>query len=249
MDDSPSVRRHQIFVNLLSLFEPRRMVDLGTGHGNYAVRAANLGWEVTAVDARSERMKKDPRVTWVQQDIREHDLDSYDLVCCLGLFYHLTVEDQLDFLRRAAGRPVIIDTHLDHGTHKHKLSERVVEGDGYEGRYYREPGALTSSWGNPRSFWPTLPTFERMLAETGHGPVLPVNPWVTGDRTFFLVLPPMIDATQTPAWARKGQARAGSPEPAQVLSDAGTLAKGLARDAGRQAKRVARGVQRRMQQR
>ena len=110
MPESLSLRqqhwtRRPLFINLLSLFEPGKVVDLGAGHGGFSIHAADLGWEVTAVDARTERWKKDERITWVQQDVREHDLSGYDLICCLGLFYHLTVEDQLDFLRRAAGRP------------------------------------------------------------------------------------------------------------------------------------------------
>ncbi|WP_109471340.1 class I SAM-dependent methyltransferase [Ornithinimicrobium cavernae] len=244
-------KRRPIFINLLSLFPPGKLVDLGTGHGGFAVHAADLGWEVTAVDARSERWPKDDRVTWVKQDVREHDLSGYDLICCLGLFYHLTLPDQLDLLRRAAGRPMIIDTHLDHGSHKHPLSERVVEGDGYEGRYYREPGVLTSSWGNKHSFWPTLESFERMLLETGHGPLLPVQPWVTDDRTFFLVLPPLVDSSRRPEWASRLPDATSSPEPRalRVPQHAGAAARGAARDAARRARRIAGGVRRRMRQR
>lgn len=240
--------RRPLFISMLSLFEPGKVVDLGAGHGGFSIHAADLGWEVTAVDARTERFKKDERITWVHQDVREHDLSGYDLICCLGLFYHLTFEDQMDFLRRAAGRPMIIDTHVDHGTHKHKLSGRVVEGDGYEGRYYREPGALTSSWGNKNSFWPTLETFQRMLEETGHGPVFPATPWVTGDRTFFLVLPPLVDNNQQPAWATRRSAAAGRRSP-QALVEARRAVEDGAHKALGQAKRVARGVRRRVQQR
>ena len=122
-----------------------------------------------------------------------------------------------------------------------------MEGDGYEGRYYREPGALTSSWGNKRSFWPTLETFHRMLEETGHGPVLPVTPWVTGDRTFFLVLPPLVDDNQAPAWAtRRDTAAAGR---SGTLDEARRTVQNGTRTALRQVKRVARGVRRRVRQR
>lgn len=251
LTQQPNWRRPAIFINLLSLFPPGSLVDLGTGHGVFAVHAANLGWQVTAVDARTERWPADERVSWVEQDVREHDVSRYDLICCLGLFYHLTFEDQVDLLRRAAGTPMIIDTHLDHGTHEHRLSDRVVEGDGYHGRYYQEPGVATSSWGNRRSFWPTLPTFERMLLEQGHGPVLPVQPWVTGDRTFFLVLPPPVDDTP-PRWARhRPDGAAGQEEPtaSQVIADAGVVVQQAARGATRHAGRVARGVRRRVRQR
>jgi len=177
------------FEQLLRLFPPGRLVDLGTGHGWFARKSADHGWRVTAVDARTERWPQDDRVSWVQQDVREHDLSPYDLILCLGLFYHLTVDDQLALLDRCSGTPVIIDTHLDHGRHAHPLSDRVTQGDGYEGRLYREPGRATSSWANSESFWPTLASFQRMLVERGYSTILTAEPWITGDRTFFVALP------------------------------------------------------------
>lgn len=181
--------RVERFERLLRLFTLGRLVDLGTGHGVFAQRAADLGWDVTAIDARSERWPDDDRVTWVKGDIREHDLERYDLIACLGVFYHLTCDDQLSLLSRSAGTPMIIDTHLDHGEHEHSLSDPVTEGDGYAGRHYSEPFALTSAWGNRHSFWPTLASFQRMLARHGYDTVLTVEPWSTGDRTFFVALP------------------------------------------------------------
>jgi hypothetical protein len=179
-------RRIQVFQQLIDLFPAGRLVDLGAGHGQFSIAATNLGWEVTAVDARSERWPDDPRITWIEQDVRRHELSPYDVVACLGLFYHLTLEDQLDFLARVKA-PLIIDTHLDHGLHEHPLSDPVRFGD-YEGRLYREPGITTSSWGNPESFWPTLDSFHRMLGEHGYQTVLTVEPWIISDRTFFLAL-------------------------------------------------------------
>lgn len=185
--DALSRRRHAAFRVLLGLFPPGTCVDLGTGHGAFAREAASLGWDVTAVDARIERFPEDKRVTWLQSDVRNVELRHFDLIMCLGLFYHLTLEDQLGLLRRASGRPLILDTHLDHGTHTHALSQLVTLGD-FEGRLYREPGRLTSSWGNSESFWPTLASFHKMLSENGFT-VLTLEPWLMSDRTFFLALP------------------------------------------------------------
>jgi hypothetical protein len=67
---------------------------------------------VVGVDARSTRFPEDPRVTWVEQDIRQHDLSGYEVILCLGLFYHLGLLDQLELLKRCAGTPLIIDTHV-----------------------------------------------------------------------------------------------------------------------------------------
>jgi len=186
-DEELSRRRHEAFRVLLGLFQAGRCVDLGAGHGSFAREAASLGWEVAAVDARTERFPADERVTWIQADVRTVDLMPYDLVLCLGLFYHLTLEDQLHLLHRAAGRPMILDTHLDHGSHTHPLSDVITFGE-YQGRTYREPGHLTSSWGNAESFWPTLASFHKMLGESGFT-VLTLEPWIMSDRTFFLALP------------------------------------------------------------
>jgi SAM-dependent methyltransferase len=182
-------RRLNTLRSLLGALQPGRAVDLGTGHGRFAMLAADLGYRVTAVDARRERWPEDERIEWVQADVREVDLAPFDLILCLGLFYHLQLDDQLRLLTGASGRPLVIDTHLDHGEHEHPLTATVQTVDGYVGRFYREPGKLTSSWGNRMSFWPTLQTFHRMLSEHGFTTVLTLEPWIAGDRTIFACLP------------------------------------------------------------
>lgn len=186
-----SHRRFQLFDSLLRQFGVGRVVDLGTGHGKFAMRAADAGWDVTAVDARSGRFPDDNRITWIEQDIREFDLAGYDLVLNLGVFYHLTVQDQIALLDRAAGTPMILDTHVVTDQLTFKLSPPVTVG-GYEGRMYSEKGwagRATASWGNEESFWPVTADFYRMLAEHGYPSVFAGTPWVTPDRTFFLCLP------------------------------------------------------------
>lgn len=195
--ENPS-RRFQLFDSLLRQFPRGRVVDLATGHGKFAMRAADAGWDVTGVDVRTTRFPEDDRVTWIEQDIREFDLTGYDLILNLGLFYHLTIEDQVDLLRRAAGTPMILDTHVVTDQLTFKLSPPVTIG-GYEGRMYSEKGwadRATASWGNDESFWPTAAEFYRMLAEHGYPCVFAGTPWVTTDRTFFLCLP---DADHTDA--------------------------------------------------
>jgi Methyltransferase domain len=184
--------RVEIFDCLLRMFPRGRLVDLGSGHGLFAVRAADQGWNVTAVDARATRFPADARITWQVQDIREHELTSYDLVLCLGLFYHLDLPDQLHLLANAKGIPIILDTHvaIARNPGKHQLSEEQ-EVDGYTGRWYSEPGdttVATSSWGNTRSFWPTTDSLKRMLADHGYPVTLIANPWHAPDRTFFVAL-------------------------------------------------------------
>lgn len=184
-------RRSEIFDAILSGFPRGRVVDLGAGHGKFSLRAADLGWDVTAVDARTTRFVEDDRITWVQQDVREVDLEGFDLILCLGLFYHLTLDDQVALLRRAAGTPLVLDTHVATPNPTHPLSGPVEVG-GYRGRYYSEEGwehRNTASWGNVESFWPRRAELYRMLADHGYPAVLAASPWVTRDRTFFLCLP------------------------------------------------------------
>jgi len=184
-----SDRRIEIFEQLLDLFPPGRLADLGAGHGIFSRLAAGRGWRVTAIDARTERWPDDPRVTWVHKDVREADISGQDLILCLGLFYHLTLPDQLDLLARCAGTPLVVDTHLGTGNSRHPLSEEVTL-DGYAGRYYDENlSSPLASWVNEKSFWPTREAFDRMLAENRYGVVLVAEPWYLPDRTFFVCLP------------------------------------------------------------
>lgn len=186
-----NARRMMVFDAVLGMFPPGRLVDLGAGHGLFSKRAADAGWQVTAVDARTERFPADDRITWKQSDVRDTDLSGYDLILCLGLYYHLTLDDQIDLVRRASGTPLVIDTHLDVGvtSAKHNLSDRRVV-DGYEGRLYTEvPDTTMSSWKNDLSFWPTPASFYRLLAEHGYHVVLPAEPPQLVDRRFYVALP------------------------------------------------------------
>jgi 2-polyprenyl-3-methyl-5-hydroxy-6-metoxy-1,4-benzoquinol methylase len=189
--DPISQSRFKFFDMMLSWFPPGSLVDLGAGHGMFSVRAAEAGWKVTAVDARTVRFQDDPRVTWVQQDVREASLDQYDLILNLGLFYHLTLEDQLALLDRAMGKPMILDTHVSTPNPRGKgLSEPLTQ-HGYQGRLYSEEEhqhTPTASWGNLSSFWPTPRALRRMLHERGWD-VFTATPYYMPTRTFFLCQP------------------------------------------------------------
>ena len=63
---------------ILSPITPGRLVDLGTGHGKFARVTRDLGWRVTAVDVRTERMPRDSGIEWVQSDVRDFPLDGND---------------------------------------------------------------------------------------------------------------------------------------------------------------------------
>jgi hypothetical protein len=195
------------FVTALSRFPVGHLVDLGAGHGIFSRIAADLGWQVTAVDARDLRFPNDTRVRWVTSDVR--DFDGYEgpegsdggtggtggtVVACLGLWYHLTLADQLALVRRIAPRPLILDTHVaradpaDHVVHRTKLSQLVQDGV-HEGRLYSESGnasQATASWGNTSSFWPTPQTLQHQLADAGYDLVRRLLPPVAPDREYLV---------------------------------------------------------------
>lgn len=160
---------------------PGRLLDVGAGHGAFAVLADELGWEVTAVDARSDRFPSVPSITWVEADLRDFEIRDYDLICLLGILYHLELDDQLALLRRCAGTPTILDTHT---------TERAdISIDAYEGWLFHEERAeATASWENEQSFWPTRASLIAMLEDCGYRFVLQLEPDYYPHRTFYLCL-------------------------------------------------------------
>lgn len=191
-DDERGRLRLALFDQLLAIVPAGRCVDLGAGHGKFSQRAAAAGWDVVAVDARAERFPSLDGVGFVQADVRTFDLSGFDLVLCLGLFYHLTLEDQIDLLERATGTPFMLDTHLATGIYEHDGAiSPLREIDGYEGVDYVEGSAADplASWGNEKSFWHTPDSLVKLLGCHGFPVVLSVDPWVAPDRRFFLALP------------------------------------------------------------
>jgi hypothetical protein len=186
---TPGLRMHW-FQRMLGILPVGSLVDLGAGHGAFSVAAAEAGWRVTALDARGDRYPEDPSVDWRVGDVRDADLTGYDAIACLGLFYHLTIDDQLDLLSRCRGVPIILDTHVDNDRRSpFTLSERVTL-RGYQGRLFHESdlSRSTASWGNDQSFWPRPRALYRMLDAHSYD-VLTAHPWYLPTRTFFLCLP------------------------------------------------------------
>lgn len=187
--DQVGRRRLETFRRLLAPMRPGRLLDLGAGHGRFSLIAHELGWEVTAVDARTTRMPNTPGIRWIESDVRRFDVAGFDVIAILGLLYHLELPDQLALLRRCAATTTILDTHTS-------LHPDMTL-DGYEGHVFREVAAAaeehladipTASWGNLTSFWPTRGSLVRMLRDVGFGEVLVLDPPITRDRTFYLAV-------------------------------------------------------------
>jgi len=170
--------RLRIFRDLLAPLPPGRFADIACGHGKFALIARELGWEVTAIDVRTERMPFTPGIEWVQQDVRDFDPQGFDCIGLLGIVYHLEVEAQIALFRKLAGKLTIIDTHVS--------PRRMRKLAGYRGRTFREKDAPTASFRNKKSFWATESELVRMLLDCGCRDVYVRKPWYRADRTFFV---------------------------------------------------------------
>lgn len=180
----PGRDRVEMFLSLLGPISGERLLDLGCGHGKFAIAAADMGWSVVGVDARTGRMPGDGRVEWVRSDVREYPMEGFDVISIIGLLYHLDQPSQMDLLHRCAvsGASVtILDTRVG-------LNQKADEG-GYWGEHYREPGLTTSSWGNEVSFWPTEESLIRMARDAGFSLVAPVRPPREEYRAFYVCYP------------------------------------------------------------
>lgn len=195
-----SADRLEVFRVLLGTMRPGRLLDLGCGHGKFSLIAHELGWDVTAVDARTERMPEVEGINWVRSDVREFEIGEYDCICLLGLLYHLELEDQLALLKKCAGTTTIIDTHVS--------QRAIVERDGYQGRVFEEvPEATpeqraatpTAAWGNETAFWPTEESLMRMLHDSGFHSVFKMEPPHAPYRTFYMCLAGSDDSSRANA--------------------------------------------------
>jgi SAM-dependent methyltransferase len=202
-EPDPSIHKLNIFRTLLGLLKPGKLLDLGAGKGNFSLAAAQLGWHVTAVDARTVRWP-DPEVEkdlatanlirtirWVQADVREFPIEEreYDLVCILGLLHHLEVSDQVSLLKRCSAMPTLLDT---------RIAKALVDlMEPYEGMLVRERGKTReerdavpqASWGNPLSFQHTEASLLRLVLDCGYIKMMQMRPPHREDYTFYLCLP------------------------------------------------------------
>jgi SAM-dependent methyltransferase len=203
-----TLHKGNVFRSLLGPLKPGKMLDLGAGRGNFSLSAAQMGWQVTAVDARnvrwpdadaeldSEVAELIRSITWIQADVREFPIGrgEYDLICVLGLLHHLEIPDQLNLVRRCTGTPLLIDT---------RIAPAVIDREGaYEGMIVREHGedreerdqVPTASWGNPNSFRHTEESLLRLIRDCGYPQVMMMRPPHRRDYTFYLGLPRNAEA-------------------------------------------------------
>lgn len=198
-----TINRRQIFLSLISPLRAGRILDLGTGPGTFSLAAAGLGWQATAVDARTMRMPKAEagdrsnraelirKVEWVESDVRSFPIgrDEYDLICIFGLMHHLRIKDQVNLLKRCSHTLTYLSV---------RVSPDILDEEGpYEGRYHQEAGDTQkerdqiafASWGNEYSFLHTEQSLTRLLRDCGYSKVLAMRPPHKLNYTFYVALP------------------------------------------------------------
>ncbi|MFH2144682.1 MAG: class I SAM-dependent methyltransferase [Candidatus Omnitrophota bacterium] len=184
-----------------------KILDLACGEGVYAIEAALRGADVTASDARTERMNEGVKAAeslglknlrFEQADVRNINVGSqgsFDVIFFLGILYHLDKRDVFAVLKNIYEmclQFVIIDTHIS------LRVDDAVEHNGqtYYGQQMREHAAddseqvrrdrALSSLDNAMSFWFTRESLFRLLNNVGFTSVyvcdVPLEPFKPQDR-------------------------------------------------------------------
>jgi hypothetical protein len=181
----------------LKLAAGTTLVDLGAGPCKFSQIARDLGFKATAVDVRDERLPQDLNdIAFVKSDVRTYDPRGFDVVCIIGLLYHLTLEDQIDLLTRCpVTSTVIIDTQIHvpelvvQEVNRDGFADRIVTEGPYTGVLYPELNNPMASCGNKTSFWHTEASLVSLLENTGRNWVRIVDPpYVSkyGARSWFV---------------------------------------------------------------
>lgn len=172
--------RISITTKILSLFNKKLSVlDVATGHGKFAITARDLGFNVTAVDVRNDRVPiNTPGINWEICNILDFNTDPYELILCFGILYHFNNPQKLiDKLKHS---PTIYDTHY--------ALEEEVEHLGMKGKFYKESKNITtSSFDDDVSFWPTKEELIKLF-QSNYNIVGEVKQYMN-NRSFFICIP------------------------------------------------------------
>lgn len=180
-----------------------RILDLGCYEGAFSLELASHGASVHGIDVRAGHIAKAElardalgltTATFDIADVRDGSWakDTYDVVLCLGLLYHLPARDAVELLQRivsSTSRFAVIETQVAlRATHTIEVERSPLRGRTY-GENTNQPGASVD---NPESFWMTRPSLLNALAEAGFTSVaecaLPVIPALAAYRDHVTVL-------------------------------------------------------------
>lgn len=158
------------------------LIDLGAGHCGFSRMAHAMGWRATALDVRTDRKPElPPEIDYIHADLNSAawNAEDYDLILCLGVYYHLDQAMQHALLRRCRGKPLILDTHFANpaGVPNGYGLGAIYEQNGETGADYeeapdlddstRKATSLLASFDNPKSWWQTKDSLLQTLH--GHG--------------------------------------------------------------------------------
>jgi SAM-dependent methyltransferase len=169
-----------------------RVLDLGAGEGGLSLELAAQGARVVCIEGREMNIAKAGfaaealglDIEFRRQDVRALGQDeSFDLIVCFGLLYHLDAASAVHLLEtvaRITTRLLLLDTHFS------LTGSESVEVDGrmYRGHLFREYAADTPadaraslSWSaldNETSFWLSKPSVCNLLLRGGFNTVYEV---------------------------------------------------------------------------
>ena len=136
-------------------------------------------------------------IRFIHEDVRNVDIEPFDVVLIFGLLYHFEIDDQIELLQRCKSKTVLIDTMVCRPEfitrYPRQEWECVVESrSGYEGWIYPEKDNPMASIGNRRSFWHTEESYARLFRDCGFGHVTAYRPMYlaeNGVRSFFRLMP------------------------------------------------------------
>jgi SAM-dependent methyltransferase len=173
-----------------------RVLDLACLEGAYAIEFARQGAAVVGTEGREVNVAKAEfarralnleRCEFVLDDVRNLGREKYglfDVVLCIGIFYHLDAPDIFKFMKamgEVCTNLLVIDTNISLSSQE----TREFEGRTYWGANFTEhaptataPEKLKNLWAsldNPTSFWLTRPSLYNLLIDTGFTSVYEVH--------------------------------------------------------------------------
>lgn len=188
-DDERIRRITQVVADLADVpWDRMRVLDLASLEGLYGIECALRGARVLSVEGRAENLAKTEfardclglgNLETRQADVRDLTLardGRFDVILCLGIFYHLDEPGLFDFAMRLGemtSRLLIVDTHVALRT------KTVVRwgGEEWSGKRFVEHTAGSTdeevrarrwaSLDNPSSLWLTEASLLRLLTRAG----------------------------------------------------------------------------------
>jgi hypothetical protein len=127
--------KNQQFSELLNLFPPQPIIDLGCGGCPFVGVMQSRGFKVQAIDINSQRVPKKFLSCFKKGNALSADLSFADLILCSGLLYHLTISEQERLKRALSGKTVLLDTHYT----------SIGRKSGKYSGVYRKPTSSTAS--------------------------------------------------------------------------------------------------------